>query len=949
MIRENKMSQNNYKQQFSFLIGLFCLSVVAFAQLPANTGNNQQIESATTPVGLSASDWASIQNQVKTGKYKAYPHNNGNYHASNPAHGWHIIYAADGTTTLSPHNRNAEHYHLALKIKSIGYGTHESLQHPQTISHHENTLDYQWNDILTERWINSETDLEQWFFIKQRPERVASEHTLTLKMALDSTLNITQNGNNIQFSDPSGTDITYNKLKVWDSAGRQLPATMQLDQQQLSLLIDDSTAHYPLTVDPSFQQPTYLKASNSNAEDKFGASVAISNDTVVIGALGESSSATAINGNQSDNLMPDAGAVYVFTRNANIWNQQAYLKASNTDAGDLFGEVVAISGNTLVVGASGESSKATGVNGDQNDNSEGSSGAVYVFVRTGNTWTQQAYLKASNAEGSDYFGDAVAISGDTIVVGAFDETSNARGINGDQTDNSALDAGAAYIFIRAGNTWSQQAYLKASNHDVDDAFGSSVAVHGNTVVVGATGESSNATGVNGDQTDNSVFIPGAAYVFNRTGNTWSQQAYLKASNTGERDRFGRSVAISDNTIIVGANGEASSTSGINSNQSNDSASDAGAAYVFTRDGNNWSQQAYLKASNSDENDNFGWSVAIAGDTAVVGAPAEASNATNNNGDQNNNSALGAGAAYVFTRNAGTWNQQDYLKASNTEAFDIFGISVAISNNTIVVGASGESSNATEINDNQTNNTEPEAGAAYTFTLQSQQPVASQGLWWTPSRPGSGFDIGINSNNDLYMIWYTYTNDDQPIWYLASGPLNGTDWNADLFEFAWDGTNTSSKTVGTAQLSFQDAAHATLDWTLNTGSGSIAIEHFVFDTGSNVSAGTWFETTWPGYGLTQVNQGDTQVSVLYFYDQAGQPVWTLGSGDLTTATIAMSSFTGSGPACQFEHSVASSAGTVTASFSSQTSGMLSTDINLSTPLSGTWKINDATITNLAGST
>jgi hypothetical protein len=200
-----------------------------------------------------------------------------------------------------------------------------------------------------------------------------------------------------------------------------------------------------------------------------------------------------------------------------------------------------------------------------------------------------------------------------------------------------------------------------------------------------------------------------------------------------------------------------------------------------------------------------------------------------------------------------------------------------------------------------------------------------------------------------MIWYTYTNDDQPIWYLASGPLNGTDWNADLFEFAWDGTNTSSKTVGTAQLSFQDAAHATLDWTLNTGSGSIAIEHFVFDTGSNVSAGTWFETTWPGYGLTQVNQGDTQVSVLYFYDQAGQPVWTLGSGDLTTATISMSSFTGSGPACQFEHSVASSAGTVTASFSSQTSGMLSTDINLSTPLSGTWKINDATITNLAGST
>ncbi|MCH9698557.1 MAG: hypothetical protein K0U68_10665, partial [Gammaproteobacteria bacterium] len=270
-------------------------------------------------------------------------------------------------------------------------------------------------------------------------------------------------------------------------------------------------------------------------------------------------------------------------------------------------------------------------------------------------------------------------------------------------------------------------------------------------------------------------------------------------------------------------------------------------------------------------------------------------------------------------------------------------------NIVVIGARNDSSNATGIDGDQSNNAEPNAGAAYTFTLPSQQSVASQGLWWTPTRPGSGYDIGINSNNDLYMIWYTYTSENKPIWYLASGPLNGTDWNAELFEFAWDGNNTSSKPVGTAKLCFQDTTHATLDWTLNTDSGSIAIEHFVFDTGSNVSAGTWFETTWPGYGLTQVNQGDTQVSVLYFYDQSGQPVWTLGSGDSTTTTIEMSSFTGSGPACQLEQSVASSAGTVTASLSGQLNGMLSTDINLPAPLSGTWKIDDATIINLAGST
>jgi hypothetical protein len=165
-----------------------------------------------------------------------------------------------------------------------------------------------------------------------------------------------------------------------------------------------------------------------------------------------------------------------------------------------------------------ESSNATGVNGTQTDNSAGGAGSAYVFVRSGVTWSQQAYLKASNTELADTFGSAVAISGNTIVVGAQYEASNATGVNGNQTDNSASGAGAAYVFTSSGATWSQQAYLKASNTGAGDAFGLSVAISGDTIVVGANGEDSNATGVGGNPNDNSATNAGAAYTYALTTN-----------------------------------------------------------------------------------------------------------------------------------------------------------------------------------------------------------------------------------------------------------------------------------------------------------------------------------------------------------------------------------------------------------------------------------------------
>jgi len=468
----------------------------------------------------------------------------------------------------------------------------------------------------------------------------------------------------------------------------------------------------------SIAQEAYLKASNTDASDLFGVSIAVAGDTVIVGAFSEDSSATGVNGNQANNSADESGAAYVFVRSGSSWVQQAYLKASNTEEGDTFGSVVAISGNTIVVGAPAEASSTTGVNGLQTDNSAPGSGAAYVFVRSGSVWTQQAYLKASNTNMNDAFGFSVAVSGDTVVVGANIEASNAVGVNGNQADNSALQAGAAYVFVRSGNVWTQQAYLKASNTNTADNFGYAVSVSGETIVVGALQERSNATGVNGNQANNSLLSAGAAYVFTRTGSTWSQQAYLKASNTELRDQFGSSVAVSGDTALVGAIGEDSSAVGVNGNQTDNAASGAGAAYVFVRSGSVWSQQAYLKASNSNANDTFGFALALDADTVVVGSPFEDSNALGINGNQLDNSAPGAGAAYVFGRSGTAWTQRAYLKASNTDAGDGFAGSVAVSGDTGLVGAAGEASTATGVGGNQAINAATFAGAAYAYGVPS---------------------------------------------------------------------------------------------------------------------------------------------------------------------------------------------------------------------------------------
>lgn len=340
-----------------------------------------------------------------------------------------------------------------------------------------------------------------------------------------------------------------------------------------------------------------VKASNAEENDWFGVSTSLSADgsVLAVGAHAEDSAATGVNGDKSNNDASGAGAVYVYARdNADVWTPEAYIKASNTDAGDRFGIRIALSydGTTLAVGAGGEDSAAIGVNGDETDNTAPDKGAVYIFTRhSGGVWTQQAYLKASGT-GTDFgvFGASVAISqdGDTLAVGGFHDGSE-----------------AVYVFTRyGGNTWAQQAVAKASQPDASDFFGLysiDLSNDGTTLAVGAHYEDSAATGVNGDQSNNDAPESGAVHVFVRdNAGSWTLEAYVKGTISEAGHRFGRYVSLSadGSTLSVGS---------------------SGGFYVFTRDSNAaWSQSDYLTSSAAESGPTgFRERFAMSGDGTIL--------------------------------------------------------------------------------------------------------------------------------------------------------------------------------------------------------------------------------------------------------------------------------------------------------------------------------------------
>ena len=512
------------------------------------------------------------------------------------------------------------------------------------------------------------------------------------------------------------------------------------------------------------KQVAYIKASNAEAYDHFacgggnqghtGTSIALSGDanTMAVGAPFESGGSRGVNGNQNDNSMYAAGAVYVYIRQGQSWTPQAYVKASNPGINDHFGSSVVLSrdGNTMAFAAHWESSGATGINGNQNDDSIPQAGAVYIFTRTGTNWAQQAYIKASNtgnamAGDGDQFGFSLAISGDgnTVAVGAITEDSNARGINGNQNDDSAASAGAVYVFSRTGTTWTQQAYVKSANQDGGDLFGFSVALSfdGNTLGAAAFNESGGGKGFNPPD-DNKSQGSGALYVFTRQNGAWSQQGYIKASRGETSDGFGFATSISEdgNTVAVGSGDEACLTPGIDPPGCDNDAPPGrganiwvGAAYVFVRNGTTWSEQTFIKAPNARPYNSFGVRLALSGDGNALAVTSYLEDQAGhgvrppqiqqflvqeilNPWREHKNEAEESGAAYLFTRSGTKWTAGAYIKADNTDAGDEFGSAVAISGDghTLVVGAHQEDSAARGVNGNQADNSASDSGAAYVF-------------------------------------------------------------------------------------------------------------------------------------------------------------------------------------------------------------------------------------------
>ena len=488
--------------------------------------------------------------------------------------------------------------------------------------------------------------------------------------------------------------IRINNEPAVSGGGRTFALAIGENAFLITVTAGNAAKTYRVTIDrqsvAEFAQQAYLKASNARANALFGYAVAISGDTLAVGAYLENSYARGIDGDQSDRSADGSGAVYVFVRAGQSWSQQAYIKASNTRKGAQFGRVIALSGNTLAVGSPFESSAATGIDGDQANSDAPESGAVYVFKRQGQSWAQQAYLKASNAKAGDMFGSGLALSGDTLAVGAHRESGGAG--PADHASQPLAGSGAVYVFQRTSEGWTQQAYIKASNARAGDRFGSSVALHKDILAVGAIlGGTSEGT----DAGNRPAPSGGAVYVFQRRGRNWAQEAYFELPDAGSGALFGSSVALSEDTLAVGAPLEA----------------ERGAVHIFERAGRSWTETVRLTAAKTAPGDGFGQSVALAGNMLAVGAYLEGSAAHGIDGDALDRAAPGSGAIYVFARVHGTWAQQAYVKASNTRPESSFGFGLAISADTLAVGAPGESSDS--IGD-QTNARAPGSGAVYVF-------------------------------------------------------------------------------------------------------------------------------------------------------------------------------------------------------------------------------------------
>lgn len=548
-----------------------------------------------------------------------------------------------------------------------------------------------------------------------------------------------------------------------------------------------------------YKQQAYVKPGNVNDWTQFGTSVAIDGDFLAVGSYAEQSGYTGVfNGSTipAGGYDYDSGAVYVYKRSGVNWIQDAYIKSTIPYESQWFGNSLDLHGNTLAVGVLQEHNLAvttiwngtTPVEERLSDNV----GAVYVYARTQSGWAMESYIKAAHQRWYYYFSYDISLYDNTLVVSTIDDESNTTTIlSGENTakDNSLTDVGAVYVYRRANGVWQQEAYIKASNAGQGDIFGQSVSLYKDTLVVSAMSEDSSATGVTNGATsslDNSSADSGAVYVYVRNNSIWTQQAYIKAGNSEAGDFFGSSVSVFEDTLAVGAKREDSNQSTISNNATSsvdNSAINSGAVYIYKRTGVNWAQEAYIKAKNPFDNNEFGHEVVLQKDRLAVAAPNERSNSKlilNGENVDYDTSLANAGAVYVYERSGTSWSQVSYIKASNTLLDGYFGWHLDMDGATLVVSEPGDSSNQNSITNGSTSSTNTSlqlSGAAFVYSLKNTTAHFNTGrIAEASSNTNIQIDVG---GSDITQYRYKF------------GPIGSTDCT--------DLTGYSSQILTTTQI------------------------------------------------------------------------------------------------------------------------------------------------------
>ncbi len=556
------------------------------------------------------------------------------YQASNYRHNINAFFSEKGLRLL-PIGTGKPSWQLGMTLYGYGYrgAMERAIPLESDLIHVSgNRIEFK-RGIVTEWYSNDEKGLEQGVTLKNQPAGKSSE-PLMVEWTVSGSLvpHIKETDGSIAFEQTGGTSVMcYSGLKAWDAAGRFLPAKFSVRKgknknapYRIAFVVDDTHAIYPVYIDPTFSQ--IKKLIPHKGLSSFGRSSAISADTLVVGAPGD-----------------NAGVAYIFYRNeidGDNWDYVKKITANDGGIGDGFGYSVSISNDTVVIGAPSD-----------DDNGQ-SSGSIYIFSRNeggDNNWGQVRKIIANDGSASDRFGSAVSVSDDTIVAGAYGD------------DDNGYDSGSIYIFSRnegGDNYWGQTEKIIPSDGTDGNRFGWSVSIRGGTLVVGAYRDNAPA--------QNS----GSAYIFYQNMSIpeeWDQITKITASDGAEYDFFGHSVSISGDIIVAGAWG------------SDAPYSDSGSAYIFYRNQGGsdvWGEVTRITADDGSSYDDFGYSVAISGDTIVVGAKFD------------DDMGLNSGSSYIFCRDQGgadAWGQVRKITASDGEEEDNFGTSVAIYQDTVVVG------------------------------------------------------------------------------------------------------------------------------------------------------------------------------------------------------------------------------------------------------------------------